>query len=264
MQKTILAVIAIVAVLVIGWALFRPGDEPPAPPAEPVESPPTPALDAPEPVEPTPVEAPADVEAPEPEPEEPPLPPLQQSDEFVRERLEPLDLPEPWLEEGDYVRRLAVLAENATRGEYPRRQLSFLAPSGAFKVEPQDDGRLVIDPASYDRYDRYVEELVEVNPERLAGLLETINPLVESALGEIGVEAPPGDVFAEAIRQVLEVPVLDGPVEVVQPNVMYEYADEDLESLSPLKKQVLRMGPENVEKIQDYLRRLAAEMNLEV
>jgi hypothetical protein len=260
MQKTILAVIAIVAVLVIGWALFRPGDEPPAPPAEPVESPPTPALEAPAEVEPTPVEAPAEVEAPEPEPEEPPLPPLQQSDEFVRERLEPMDLPEQWLEEGNYVRRLA---ENATRGEYPRRQLSFLAPSGAFKVEEQD-GRLVVDPASYDRYDGYVEELVEVNPERLAGLLDTINPLVETALGEVGVQAPPGEVFAEAIRQVLEVPVLEGPVEVVQPNVMYEYADEDLESLSPLKKQVLRMGPENVQKIQDYLRRLAAEMNLEV
>jgi hypothetical protein len=193
------------------------------------------------------------------------LPPLQESDPFVRERLEPLDLPEPWLEQGDYVRRLAVLAENAARGEYPRRQLAFMAPRGQFQVIERND-RVFLDPDSYDRYDRYLQELEEVEPERLAALLETIDPLVENALGEIGVDAPPGQVFETALREVLAVPVLegDGSVELVQPNVMYQFADPELESLSPLKKQVLRMGPANVRRLQMYLRRLAEEMNLDV
>lgn len=264
MQKAILIAVVVVAVAIIAWAMWPAGEDA-APAPAPVEPPPAPELTAPEPLEPTPVEAPPDLEpAPEVEPEpEVEVPPLAESDPFVRERLEPLDLPEPWTEQGDYVRRLAVVMENATRGTYPRRQLAFLAPQGAFKVVKRGEA-VYVDPASYDRYDRHVDEVTSIEPARLAGLLETLNPLIESALAELGVEAPPGQMFATAVQAVLAVPVLEGDVELVQPNVMYKYADPDLESLSPLKKQVLRMGPENVERLQAYLRRLAAEMELEL
>jgi hypothetical protein len=261
MQKAILVVIVLIALAVIGWALWPAGDELPIPDRQPVE--PAPAEPATEP-EPPPPPTPAQQPEPTAEPEVV-LPPLQESDTFVRERLEPMELPEPWVEQGDYVRRLAVLAENAARGELPRRQLAFLAPRGAFEVSRRDD-QLFLDPESYDRYDRYVEELEGVDPAYLAGLLDTLDPLVEDALVEIGVEAPPGQVFETAIQQVLEVPVLegDGTVELVQPNVMYQFANPELESLSPLKKQVLRMGPENVQRLQTYLRRLAQEMDIDV
>lgn len=262
MQKAIAIIVVIAIVAVIAWALWRADEPEPLPEPQPTqEAPPAPPVTPPEPIESTPTKPP---QQPEPEPEVT-VPPLQESDAFVRERLEPMNLPEPWLEQGDYARRLAVLAENATRGEYPRRQLAFLAPRGPFQVTERND-RIFVDPQSYDRYDRYVEQLESVDPQRLAGLLDTIDPLVEEALAEVGVQAPPGQVFEAAIEEVLAVPVLegDGSVELVQPNVMYHYADPELESLSPLKKQVLRMGPENVQRLQTYLRRLAREMNLDV
>jgi hypothetical protein len=83
------------------------------------------------------------------------------------------------------------------------------------------DDRIFVDPGSYDRYDRFLEELDDVDPGRLAVLLETVDPLVEKALTEIGVEAPPGEVFETAIEELLAVPALegDGGVERVQPNV---------------------------------------------
>lgn len=252
MQKAILVAVVVVAVLVIAWAMW-PGEElgaPPAPEQSPVVTEPRPA---PEPVQPA-------APAPAPEPELV-LPDLPDSDPFVRERLEPMHLPERWVAQGDYVRRLAVLAENATRGTYPRSQLAFLAPGTPFKVTKIDQ-RIYLDPVSYKRYDRYVSELVQVDPTELAGLLETLNPLVESALEEIGVDAPPGEVLAGAVREVLAVPVVEGDVELVQPNVTYQFADPELESLSPLKKQVLRMGPANVVRLQTYFRQLAAAMNL--
>jgi hypothetical protein len=259
MQKTVLSIIVIVAVLVIGWALWpRGGDPLPEPP--PVEAPPAPPM--------TPAQTPqagpmgsARQERLEPVQA---LPPLEDSDAFVRERIEPMDLPEPWLEQGDYVRRLAVLAENARRGTYPRRQLAFLDPRGEFKVVERD-ARTYVDPASYDRYDHYVEELESVEPAQLADLLETLQPLVETALQELGVDAPSGEIFQAAVTEVLAVPDLDeGQIEVVQPNVMYKYADPELESLSALKKQVLRMGPENAARLKAYVRRLAEEMDLDV
>jgi len=39
----------------------------------------------------------------------------------------------------------------------------------------------------------------------------------------------------------------------VQPKVFYRYADDELEALSALQKQVLRMGPGNVKRLQTYL-----------
>jgi hypothetical protein len=51
------------------------------------------------------------------------------------------------------------------------------------------------------------------------------------------------------------VPVLTEPVELVRPKVFYEYADPKLERLAPLQKQVLRMGPDNVRRLQDWLAR---------
>lgn len=269
MKNTIIIVVVVLAVLIIGYAMWPEGEDPEQEPqAEPAA--PAPRQPAPEPVEPTPAEpteespgqaAQADRQ-PEPEPEEP-LPPLPESDPFVREQMAGMELPENWLEQGDYVRRLAVLAENASRGTYPRSQLEFLDPAEPFKVEERGD-RTFIDPASYQRYDTYVESVTEIDPGELAGLLESLNPLVEDALTEVGVDAAPGSVFADAVKEVLEVPVLERDVEVVQPHVMFEYADPQLEALSPLQKQVLRMGPDNVRRLQEYLRSVAAEMDLDV
>jgi hypothetical protein len=146
----------------------------------------------------------------------------------------------------------------------PRRQLSFLAPNEPFVVSRTEDERILLDPVSYTRYDRYVDLLEGIPPDRLARLLTTLNPLVEAALTEIGVDAPPGEVMAEAIRQTLTVPVPEGEIELIQPAVMYRYADPQLEALPQLHKQLLRMGPDNVRRIQAYLRAVALEMNLEL
>ena len=44
----------------------------------------------------------------------------------------------------------------------------------------------------------------------------------------------------------------------------YHYADPRLEALQPAQKQLLRMGPENAERVQDQLRRLATALDLPV
>jgi len=158
------------------------------------------------------------------------------------------------------VRRLAVVLENAARGDYPRRQLAFLAPAGPFQVLEQEDGSFVMDPAGYDRYDGYVDVLEKMPPERMASLLDRIEPLLGEALGELGVEGDPDNLLATAIEQALAVPVLEGEVRLEQPNVLYVYADPSLESLTPLQKQMLRTGPDNVRRIQAYLRELRAAL----
>jgi hypothetical protein len=41
---------------------------------------------------------------------------------------------------------------------------------------------------------------------------------------------------------------------------MYEYADRKLEALTPAQKQLLRMGPSNVARIQAKLREVQAAL----
>jgi len=192
------------------------------------------------------------------------LPPLNASDEFVRGRL-PDTLPQAWIGKDDLLRRLAVLVDNASRGELPRRQLAFLAPQGKFQVreivDESGEDKLFIDPAGYQRYDRYLDILESVPPETLAVLLSDTGPLIQQAVQELGEDGNAASDMRSAMDQVMAVPVLTGDVELVQPKVFFEYADPALEALSPLQKQVLRMGPENVTRLKTYLTALRAELD---
>ena len=235
---------AIIAALIL-VPRWMEKEAPPPSPTVPVES-------EPEPVPEPETLAPA---LPVAEPE-PPLPSLDDSDALVAEALAPMEIPAPWVGKGDLIRRLAVVIENAARGDYPRRQLAFLSPAGPFRVLKSDDGTLLMDPAGYARYDGYVDMLEKMPAEQMAGLLIRVEPLLNEALKELGLRDPGDALLDAAIEQVLAVPVLEGDVPLLQPNVLYEFADPVLETLSPLQKQILRTGPDNVRRIQAYLRQV--------
>ena len=71
---------------------------------------------------------------------------------------------------------------------------------------------------------------------------------------ELGAKDPdPTTALREGIDQILATPELEGEIEVIQPKVYYEFADPKVESLKPLQKQLLRMGPHNIARIKGYL-----------
>ena len=239
------------AVLLIGvLSYFSSQDEPvsealPTPAAEPAPPPSTPQRP---PSRPVPV--------PPAEPEVPPvvLPALAESDPFVREQLAQFELPAAWVERDNLLQRLAVVAENAARGEYPRRQLGFLAPADPFKTIERGEA-LFLDPSNYERFDPYVDLLESIAAPELAAFLNQVMPLLDEALAELGIEDARAQLLA-AIDEVLEAPVRRGDIELIQPRVFFEYAEPRLEALPPLHKQMLRIGPTNTERVQAYLGRL--------
>lgn len=251
-MRNLIIVIALVLVLLGGLWLASDrsaGDrEVPLPGAEPVPVPgPRPAEPARRP-QPMPVAEPAIV-----------LPDLDASDPFLRELLAGVELPQNWIDRDDLVRRLAVVIENAARGEYPRRQLGFLAPSGRFRVVERQ-GRLFVDPDNYRRFDGYLDVLEGLDPRTAAELLSLIEPLLAVAMGELGSDGSVSDQIDAAVAEVMAVPDVVGEVELAQPKVLYEYADPALEALSPLQKQVLRMGPENAARLKRYVAEMAVAL----
>lgn len=251
-------VVLVVIAIGLYFLLREPGTD--SVPAEPAGVISAPVTDTAPPADPMPAEElsmPATGTAPPPA--APALPPLAESDGLVRETLAQSALPQTWLAKEDLVRRLAVVMDNARKGEYPRQQLAFLAPAGKFEVIREGD-RLLVDPISYERFDGYVDTLESVDPVQLAGWVSTFEPLISEALGELGNPGAVDDQLVAAIDLLLAVPEPGAEVELVQPKVFYEYADPALEGLQPLQKQLLRMGPSNVRRLKAYLTRLRAEL----
>lgn len=261
-QKVLIAA-ATIAFVLAAWLLLR-GEfleepatrtetatdrvESPSEPDRPSESPPAESATAPGSTAGSEVRSPSSV----------PLPPLAESDAYTRERLAAFDLPSDWLARDGLVRRLAVFADNATRGEVAHKRLRFLVPEQRFRVVERD-GRLVPDPRNARRFDPYLDRLEAVPPAEAAAFLATIEPLLDAAVGELGNPAPGREVIRDAIDRVLafEPPTIEP--ELVRPKVMYVYADPSLEALPPLEKQLLRIGPGNLERLKRYLERLDGE-----
>lgn len=260
----LIAGLAIAAALILGLTFYMRGSQPEVEQPEvdraPIvevsaRTPPEPASETRNLMEDTP---------PSPAIDEPVLvlPALNESDEFVRERL-PAALPESWVEKDDLLRRAAVVVENAGRGVIPKRQLDYLAPEGRYEVREVDvegsaDPDLYVDPRTFSRYDGYLDALEALPPEDLVLLIRDTEPLLAQAMTELGTEQQLRPQLLSAIDQILAVPVIREEVPLVQPKVLYEYADPALEALSDLQKQVLRMGPDNVERLQAYLIKLRA------
>ena len=55
------------------------------------------------------------------------------------------------------------------------------------------------------------------------------------------------------IGHLLDTPEVDQPVMLVQPNVLFEYADPALESLSAGQKLMIRVGPDHAVQVKQFL-----------
>jgi len=189
---------------------------------------------------------------------------LSTSDAVVRELAAALSANPKlaaWLVNEDLVRRFTAAVDNIAAGNRPTDQLEFLRPKQAFKVKSAADGSLVIDPASYRRYDTVAAVVASLDTEGTVALYRELLPLIDDAYAEI---SPPGrsfnDRLEKAFDQILAVPVLDGPQQVDQLIVTYAWSDEEIESLSAAQRQFLRMGPENVSTIQAKLGEIRAAL----
>lgn len=245
----------VVAGLIIVALQWWPTDAPPpevvTPPS--VAEPESPATSAP------PVQPSAPDPLPEPLPVEPAvvLPPLAESDPFVLAQIEPWALPPSWLEREDLLARVAVTIQNAADGSVPRSQLRFLAPAEGFKVRKVGQ-QLLVDPASYQRFDPLLDVLESVSAEQTSAFVRQVSPLLDAALAQLGERRSVDELLRAATRRIETTPELPAQVALEQPHVVYVYADERLEQLPEFEKQLLRLGPNNLARLKTYVARFRA------
>jgi len=187
----------------------------------------------------------------------PELPSLEESDPWVRDRAADLSRDPQWLDwlaADGLVRRMVIAVANVAGGESPSEQLPFLEPSDTFRVVVSD-GRAFADPANGGRYDGLVRALTSLDARATARFYRGIGPLVDAAWRPLGfVDRDFDDIAGEALGVVLDAEAPTGPVEVVEEGVVWVYADPGLESLSPATKHLMRIGPDNLLRLQDWVR----------
>lgn len=187
------------------------------------------------------------------------LPPLDQTDALVRQLVGHLSAhPQvaAWLATDQLILNFTVVALNISSGETPSVHLKGLAPTAPFRVR-EAPGVLVVDPASYDRYDGFAAAVAALDARGSARLYATLKPRIAEAALELGHAGDFDPVLEKAIAELLQVPVIEGDIPVTPDTLTYSYADPRLEGLSKAQRQFLRMGPKNIRVVQAKLREIA-------
>ena len=213
------------------------------------------------PVEESKPEAPQ-AQAPSAEPTKP-LPSLEQSDAMMRDTVSALvgrKAFETMVYPSQIVRRIVATVDNLPRETAPRRVMPLEAVPGAFGASSEGD-EIVLAPANSQRYAGYVRVFEALDARALAQRYAEAYPLFQRAYVELGFpDARFHDRLLAAIDDMLEAPSPAGPVKLVRPKVLYQFADPELEGLSAGQKIMLRMGPENAARVKAKLRELRREL----
>ncbi|HXR20427.1 MAG TPA: DUF3014 domain-containing protein [Steroidobacteraceae bacterium] len=190
-----------------------------------------------------------------------PLPPLETSDKPMHDSLADLlgaKSVDELIRADMLVRHIVVTVDNL-----PRKHLAVeLRPTknlpGSFAVSG-DDQSATIDSSNYQRYAPYVHLLQALNTQQFTTQYFHYYPLFQQAYESLGY--PNGyfnDRLVATIDDALAAPDVRGPVALVRPNVMYQYADPKIEALSAGQKLMVRMGPDNEAVVKAKLRELRA------
>ena len=270
MTRHLIAGAAALAVLGFGFLAWnalvpRERDVPIFAPTTPQTAPASPSAI----VEEAPVAEPPPTESacvPVPAPE---LPPFDDSDDFIRTQVDaclaalfPDGSPDGSPNgTADILRRAAGVVENAARGELSRGRFALIeAPAGEFRTETRGD-RHFIDNATFRRYDSVVDALTCMPPQRIASLTRLFRPLLAQAMRELGLPEADVDAMVDgALAAILAVQFPALPVEVVRKDALIRYADAEIEAASRLTKQLLRLGPDNLARLQRHAGKVRAAL----
>jgi Protein of unknown function (DUF3014) len=250
-NKPVIGIAAVVVVVGIGIAYYFHGRNT-LPPSEPIAMSPPPAAGG-EPAIEHPVPSSAGTQAA-------PLPPLNESDPAVKEGLSALIGANAvqYLVPDDIVRHIVVTVDNLPRQKAPAAKRPTLGAPGAFLADG-DELHATLDPKNFGRYDPMVNVVRQLDMQRMANTYFHFYPLFQGAYQNLGY--PNGyfnDRLVQVIDSLLATPQPSGPIELTRPNVLYTFADPDLEALPAGQKLLLRMGPDNAAVIKGKLKELRA------
>jgi hypothetical protein len=193
------------------------------------------------------------------QPKIPPAPVVSEEtgDQYARESIDAVNGGKALAQfvAGDYVvERAVAIIDALRRGEVPYKLLPVGKPSTTFPIS--DNGlRVTVDTAGFSRYDGFAQWVGGLNTPALVSLLNDYEMIATQALTRMGVtDFDIRSALLAATTQILSTPQVSVDAELMRREANWVYMDPELEALSSLQKQVLRMGPENADIVQQKAR----------
>ena len=167
----------------------------------------------------------------------------------------------PWLNTDQLIRKYVLIVNDFSQGLSLEKHMRFLKPAQPFTVE-ETDTRMFITNKSYQRYDQLAAAIDAMDVQSTLAVYKKFRPLLLQVFAGFSYPAEHQleDILVKAAAEILAAPVIEEPIALVRPSVHYKFADKKLEALSPVSKQMIRMGPENTRIIQDKVRLLVEEL----
>ncbi len=245
-ERIVPVVVGVVGIGLIGW-FFWPASSPPPPPPGPAK-----------------VEPPAQTGPKFPIAQKPsePLPTLKESDVTVLESLKGMfgaDQVAKLFVPESVIRNAVATVDNLPRDKVAHQVWPLTSPAGTLKVTGKEEKLALGDNAA--RYKPYLDAFDKSDPAAVVGAYMHFYPLFQQSYVELGY--PNGyfnDRLVEVIDHLLDAPEPKGPIKLVAPKALYEYADPDLESRSAGQKMLMRLGPQNEARVKAKLREYRKEI----
>ncbi len=156
----------------------------------------------------------------------------------------------------DLINRIVVAVDNLSHEKLPVRMWP-LRPIASLPVVSGENGSLWFAATNAARYDSYIALLQRLDLKLLAALYVRDYPRFQEAYEALGYpKAYFNDRLVDVIDHLLVTPEVSTPLPLLQPTVMYKFADEGLEARSMGQKLLLRMGPAHAGVVKGRLREL--------
>ena len=244
--------VMVVAVALAAFLTWRNFHTPESHPAPPVATAPAPAATPAAPAAPHyPIEAAAAAV------DETPLPSVADSDAPLQDVLAALFGGTPldrifYLEQ--IVPRLVATIDNLPRQTVALSRM-VVKPVGGSLETAASDGRVLLRADNAARYSNYLRVMDMADTQKLVQTYVRWYPLFQKSYQELGY--PNGyfnDRLVEVLDHLLATPDVPAPLALVQPKIVYEFADPALEARSAGQKILMRVGPVNEARIKAKLR----------
>lgn len=176
------------------------------------------------------------------------LPPLDDSDSYFLLEIGGTFGPaiEALLVREGVIDRLVATVDNLPRSQLAEQIRPVGQLQDLFRADDGEGETLILSHSSYTRYDALVATLYYADLDAVYDMYRRFYPLFQKAYERLGYpNAYFNDRLIEVIDHLLATPLPDGPITLTRPNVLYEFADPDLQALSSGQKLLLRMGPDN-------------------
>ena len=205
---------------------------------------------------------PAVPEAPEPEVPvevEPPPISLGESDGVLAETMASINagqLGDQFIMRPNGLERGVAIVDSLRQGAVPYKLLPVGRPSRAFPFT--DNGLAVtMDPAGFERYNGLADTVAGIDVPATLALYDLLSVAIEEAWDALGyTDMGFEDAVLSTLGAIMLTPATNVEARLIKDESNWIYEDEALESLSALQKQIMRMGPENADKIQAKAREL--------